>query len=237
MLHHHGCYGVPHLSEVVRQIGSLDTHSWQVILMSSISPIMPVINNSISAQPTQTDKCTHKSAETHKLTHGGLQGINEKGNGYISGRLTCFSYQAGVCPHPLLSAVHCLLQAGHFKLYHLLSLAHCRMRIWKAVTKFIWDEWEQIAWSRCYKGDKTKATPLWSSVCVCVPVISLCVFECERAFFLVFKICSPHCYGKWITTEEYPKKHNLGEHRRIGHVCTWRLQKDVVLSKYYFTSK
>ncbi|MEQ2254150.1 hypothetical protein ILYODFUR_000699 [Ilyodon furcidens] len=65
--------------------------------MSSISPISPVINNSISAQPTQTDKCMRKSAETHKLAHRGLQGINEKGNGYISGRLTCFWYQAWVC--------------------------------------------------------------------------------------------------------------------------------------------
>lgn len=208
MLHHHWCYGVPHLSEVVRQIGSLDTHSWQVILMSSISPIRPVINNSISAQPTQTDKWTRKSAEMHKLTHEALQGINEKGNGYISGRFTCFPYQAGVRPRPVLSAVHCWLQAGHFKLYHLLSLAHHRMRIWKAVTKFVWDEWEQIAWSRCYKGDKTKAAPLWSSVCL--PVIPLCVFDLDWTFLLVFKMRTSHCYGKWITTEKYRRKSKVG---------------------------
>lgn len=180
MLHHHGCYGVPHLSEVVRQIGRLDTHSWQVILMSSISPIRPVINNSISVQPTQTDKCTHKRTKVHTLTHQGLQGINEKGNGYISGRLTCLLFQRGVCPHPLLSAVHCWLLPGQFKLYHLLSLAHRRLRIWKAVTKFIWDEWEQIAWSRCYKGDKTKAAPLWGSVCTWLRVFSICVCMWEN---------------------------------------------------------
>lgn len=180
MLHHHGCYGVPHLSEVVRQIGRLDTQSWQVILMSSISPIRPVINNSISVQPTQTDKRTHKRTKVHTLTHQGLQGINEKGNGYISGRLTCLLFQRGVCPHPLLSAVHCWLLPGQFKLYHLLSLAHRRLRIWKAVTKFIWDEWEQIAWSRCYKGDKTKAAPLWGSVCTWLRVFSICVCMWEN---------------------------------------------------------
>lgn len=139
MLHHDGCYGVPHLSEVVRQIGSLDTHSWQVILMSSISPIRPVINNSISARPTQTDKRMHKRTQACTLTQQGLWGINEKGNGYISRRLTCLLFQGGVCPHSWLSAVHCWLLPGQFKLYYLLSLAHCWLRIWKAVTKFIWD--------------------------------------------------------------------------------------------------
>lgn len=139
MLHHDGCYGVPHLSEVVRQIGSLDTHSWQVILMSSISPIRPVINNSISARPTQTDKRMHKRTQAYTLTQQGLWGINEKGNGYISRRLTCLLFQGGVCPHSLLSAVHCWLLPGQFKLYYLLSLAHRWLRIWKAVTKFIWD--------------------------------------------------------------------------------------------------
>lgn len=182
MLHHDGCYGVPHLSGVVRQIGSLDTHSWQVILMSSISPIRPVINNSKSARPTQTDKRTHKRTRAHTLAQWGLRGINEKGNGYISGRLTCLLFQGGVCPHPLLSAVHCWLLPGQFKLYHLLSLVHRCLRIWKAVTKFIWDEWEQIAWSRCYKGDKTKAPPLWGSVCVCGCVCYLCVCVCVKGF-------------------------------------------------------
>ena len=202
MLHHDGCYGVPHLSEVVRQIGSLDTHSWQVILMSSISPIRPVINNSISVQPTQTDKRTHKSAEGHTLTQRSLQGINEKGNGYISGRLTCLSNQPRECPHSLLSAVHCWLLPGQFKLYHLLSLAHRWLRIWKAVTKFIWDEWEQIACSRCYKGDKTKAAPLWSSVCARMYGISFFVLLCVRKIVPVFTFGSSICCGKWVMTQK-----------------------------------
>lgn len=119
MLHHDGCYGVPHLSGVVRQKGSLDTHSWQVILMSSISPIRPVINNSISARPTQTDRRTHKHTRTHTLTRPGLQGINEKGNGYISGCLTCLLFRGGVCPPSL--ALSCALLAATWSVQIVLS--------------------------------------------------------------------------------------------------------------------
>lgn len=192
MLHHDGCYGVPHLSGVVSEKRSLDTHSWQVILMSSISRIRPVINNSISAQPTQTDKRMHKHTQTYTLTHRGLRGINEKGNGYISGRLTCLLFHGGVCPDALLSAVHCWLLPGQFKLYYLLSLVHRWLRIWKAVTKFIWDEWEQIAWSRCYKAAKTKVTPLrnsvdeWMSVCCLSLCACVCMCVCARPFYSLY---------------------------------------------------
>lgn len=56
VLHHDGCCWVLHLSEVVRETGSVDTHSWQVILMSSISPIKPVINNWNGIQPNNTNR-------------------------------------------------------------------------------------------------------------------------------------------------------------------------------------
>lgn len=102
---------------------------------------------------------TQAPADVH--THSqGLQGTNEKGNGYISGWLPRLWFQGGVCPCAPCSAVHCWLLPGHSKLYHLLSLAKRRLRIWKAVTKFIWEEWEQIAWSRCYKRDKAKVAQL-----------------------------------------------------------------------------
>ena len=114
-----------------------------------------------------------------------------------------FCFKEGCVPIPLLSAVRCWLLPGQFKLYYLLSLAHRRLRIWKAVTKFIWDEWEQIAWSRCYKGDKTKAAPLRSSMCarlcVCVFFVRVCA---HASFSLVFTFCSFPCYGKWVMTQK-----------------------------------
>lgn len=101
MPHHDGCYGVPHLSRLVRQKGSLDTHSWQVILMSSISPIRPVINNSISARPTQTDKRnTSTRGRAHSLTKvcgvlmKRVMGISVDG---------CLWSRGGVCPRAALS--------------------------------------------------------------------------------------------------------------------------------------
>lgn len=204
MLHHDGCYGVPHLSGVVRQEGSLDRHSWQVILMSSISPIRPVINNSISARPTQTDKC-NTSTRGHTLTHSqGLRGTNEKGNGCISGWLPCLWFQGGVCPCALRSAVHCWLLPGHSKLYHLLSLVKHRLRIWKAVTKFIWEEWEQIAWSRCYKGDKTKVAPSRGSASVHIGTcFTPCVSarpKCSGLFFFFSSLAIVN--GKWHKGEK-----------------------------------
>lgn len=49
----------------------------------------------------------------------GPQGINEKGNGYISGRLTCLLFQAGVCPHPF--ALSCALLAATWSVQIVLS--------------------------------------------------------------------------------------------------------------------
>lgn len=87
--------------------------------MSSISPIRPVINNSISAQQTQTDKCTHKHTQTYTLACQGLQGINERGNGYISGWLTClFSPWRGVSPR---FALRCALPAATWSVQIVLS--------------------------------------------------------------------------------------------------------------------
>lgn len=117
----------------------------------------------------------HADAHTHSQGRGGT---NEKGNGYISGWLPCLWFQGGVCPCALRSAVHCWLLPGHSKLYHLLSLMKHRLRIWKAVTKFIWEEWEQIAWSRCYKGDKTKVARLRGSASV---HIGTCFTPCVSA--------------------------------------------------------
>lgn len=117
------------------------------------------------------------------------QGINEEDNEYISGRLArLLSRGWGASPLMLASQ---LCTAGCYlvksKLYHLLSLVHRRLRIWKAVTKFICAEQEQIAWSRCYKGDKTKVAPSEGSA-ACVRILSLWVCVCgdQASHVMVF---------------------------------------------------
>lgn len=76
--------------------------------MSSISPIRPVINNSTSARPTQTDKCARGPSP---------RGINEEGNGYISGRpARLLSRGRGASPRARLSAVHCWLLPGQVQI-------------------------------------------------------------------------------------------------------------------------
>lgn len=159
--------------------GVLDTRSWQVILMSSISPIRPVINNSTSARPTQTDKCTR--GQVRRVLTRRVMGISADAQ-------LAFCLADGMRTLILASQ---LCTAGCYlvksKLYHLLSLAHCWLRIWKAVTKFICAEQEQIAWSRCYKGDKTKVAPSeGSSACVCILSLLVCACRGQASHILVF---------------------------------------------------
>lgn len=147
--------------------------------MSSISPIRPVINNSTSVRPTQTDKCMR--GQVHRVLTRRIMGISADAQ-------LAFCLADGVRPLMLASQ---LCTAGCYlvksKLYHLLSLAHRRLRIWKAVTKFICAEQEQIAWSRCYKGDKTKVAPSeGSSACVRILSQRVCVCRDRASHILVF---------------------------------------------------
>lgn len=59
----------PRLSPAVNRTCGLGSYSWQVILMSSISPISSVINNLISAQATQTHTQRSCANERHNKVH------------------------------------------------------------------------------------------------------------------------------------------------------------------------
>lgn len=79
--------------------------------MSSISPIRPVINNSISARPTQTDKSKYEHTRTYTLTHKVCGVLMKRVMGISVDGCLVFGFRVGCVP-----ALSCALLAATWSL-------------------------------------------------------------------------------------------------------------------------